>query len=250
MKANTKKILLLATVAGLAGAAASFAGLESKEIMQQAPPPCEWYRAHEWNLNLWGAFAFSGNRGGTDRSDEEPGNEPIGFVAPAFSASVGSAHNDRFLDRDSTWGGGADVKYFFSKYWALGVEGIVLDCQRNIGGGAFGTFTFRYPIGCSRFAPYAWAGGGVMAGGEHSDWFFNLVPIVRGSPRGPIRVDREFNDVQGIQNKHAEAAGQFGAGLEVRITPRIGLTSDFAWNFLNGPQNNFGLIRGGLTLSY
>jgi hypothetical protein len=242
-----KKILLIAIVAG---AAPVFAGPESKEIMQQAPPPCEWYRAHEWDLDLWGTFAFSVNTGSTDRSHEEPANEPIGFVAPAFIVSLGSDRDDRFLDRDSTWGGGADLKYFFSKYWALGVEGLVLDCQRNIGGGALGTFTFRYPIGCSRFAPYGWVGGGVMAGGSHSDWFFNLVPITRGSPRGPIRVDKEFNDVKGIENKHAEATAQFGTGLEYRITPRIGIMGDFAWNILSGPQNNFGMARGGITLSY
>jgi hypothetical protein len=228
-----------------------FAGAEpysgkDKEIMQPAPAPCEWYRAHEWDLDLWGTWAFSANSGSTDRSDEEPSNEPIGFIKPGVRIPLGTAADDRFLARDNTWGGGVDVKYFFSKYWALGVEGIVLDAERNIAGGAFGTFTIRYPIGCSRFAPYAWVGGGVLAGGGSSQWFFNLKPTTRNG----IPVDVEFNDVGGVANKHAEAAFQGGTGLEYRITPRVGLMGDFAWNVVSGPDNNFGLVRFGATLSY
>jgi hypothetical protein len=223
---------LLCTFALTAFAGESYSS--NKEVVQQAPPPCQWYRAHEWDLNLWGTYAFPENTG---RS-----SEPFsGFLG--FFHGINSSSHDRFIDRDNAWGGGADIKYFFSKYWALGAEGFVLDTNTNIGGAGLGTFTLRYPIGCSRFAPYAWVGGGVTAGGGHYDEHKGAFNIL-GLTQGPI------DDIQHFGNKRAEATAQFGAGLEVRITPRIGVMADFAWNVMSGPNNNFGMVRSGLTLSY
>jgi hypothetical protein len=44
--------------------------------------------------------------------------------------------------------------------------------------------------------------------------------------------------------------GQFGGGLEVRITPHIGVTGDFSWNVVDGPHNNFGMVRSGLNFAF
>jgi hypothetical protein len=241
--------------------ALTFAGSErysgkDKEIMQQAPPACDWYRAHEWDLDLWGAYAFAGNTGfndprrlsGLEGKDPEGTGVPAGADDPNSHVDLGPFHNDRFINRDGSWAGGADVKYFFSKYWALGAEGFIVDANNNSAGGGLGTFTFRYPIGCSRFAPYAFAGFGVVAGGEHSLWFQSETHHL--SQSGQAVVENEFRRGEGVQNKHAEADGQFGAGLEVRLTHRIGVMSDFAWNVISGPDNNFGMLRFGATLSY
>ena len=219
---------------------AAFAGetdsSKDKEVMQQAPPVCDWYRAHEWDFDLWGTYAMPGNTG---RHDVE-------FIDD-FPTLVEhhTASNDRFIDRDGAWGGGADVKYFFSKYWALGIEGFVVDSNINSGGGGIGTFTLRYPIGCSRFAPYAWAGFGVVAGGGHHD---DRYGTFLGGTVAPVIFT--FNDREDIENKHAEATGQFGTGFEVRITRHVGVMTDFAWNLVSGPDNNFGMWRFGATLSY
>src|SRR3954470_5851008 len=116
-----------------AACALSYAGTEKysgkdKEVMQQAPAPCEWYRAHEWDFNVWGTVAFPVNTGrdehaGSDfEGDFEP--EPGEFLG---QRDIGEVSNDRFINRDNAWGGGADIKYFFSKYWGLGAEGFVLD---------------------------------------------------------------------------------------------------------------------------
>ena len=258
MVKEMKKLILFTIVAAAAGISSSFAGPEAKEMIQQAPPPCEWYRAHEWDLDLWGTIAFAANTGTNDarpqefdgiRSVEDSGVPP-GSDDPQEHFDNGQYHNDRFIDRDDSWGGGADVKYFFSKYWALGIQGFVINANDNAAGGAVGTVTIRYPIGCSRFAPYGWVGGGVAAGGSHTTWFFNEVHHVRRSNGRPIVVEHEFKHPESMQNKHAEALGQFGAGMEVRITPRIGVMTDFAWNILSAPDNNFGMLRFGATLSY
>ena len=220
----------------------------------------DWYRAHEWDFDLWGTYAFPDNTGdhtfskfftstdeGTVHTNGAPSNGDV------FAAFHTSTSNDRFIDRDNAWGGGADVKYFFSKYWALGVEGFVLDCNTNAGGGGLGTFTFRYPIGQSRFAPYIWAGFGDVAGGGHHEEDFGFIDRIDGMGQVSPRQGEErfvFDNNTNIQNKHSEATGQVGTGLEVRITKRIGVMGDFAWNALSGPNNNFGMTRFGVTLSY
>jgi len=43
--------------------------------------------------------------------------------------------------------------------------------------------------------------------------------------------------------------GQFGFGLEVRIMRHVGWTNDISWGVIDGPRNNFGMIRSGLTLA-
>src|SRR4029077_1909665 len=36
---------------------------KEKEVMQPAPPVCDFYRAHEWDLSIWGAYAFAADTG-------------------------------------------------------------------------------------------------------------------------------------------------------------------------------------------
>ena len=230
-----------------AACALSYAGTEryagkEKEVMQQAPAPCEWYRAHEWDFSFWGTFAFSGNTGLLNdfRTGDFDGG-PDQTASEHFD--IGAARKDRFLNKDNALGGGLDVKYFFNKYMAIGAEGFIVDADFNSAGVGLGTFTLRYPIGCSRFAPYVWGGFGVAGGGSHTVRFFNELNPASGN-------EPEFRSDSRVLNKHAEATGQVGAGLEVRITRHVGIMTDFAWNMVSGPDNNFGMARAGVTLSY
>jgi hypothetical protein len=245
-----KKFALILTIlcafCALADAGPERYSGNDKEIIQPAPPPCAWYRAHEWDLNLWGTYAFPANTG--DRSISfrsgpiENGPDPdIPGTNEQFDNGRVSA--DRFINRDGAWGAGADVKYFFTEHWALGVEGFVLDCADNTGGAGLGTVTFRYPIGCSRFAPYAFAGFGVLNGGSHTNRFFAEHIDLSG-------FEFEGFENRSVQEKHTRAIGQFGAGLEVRITRHIGVMGDFAWNVVQDGDNNFGMARFGVTLAY
>ena len=43
--------------------------------------------------------------------------------------------------------------------------------------------------------------------------------------------------------------GQVGGGLEFRITPHCGVMGDFSWNFLDGPHNDFGMVRSGINFA-
>jgi len=227
------KKLVLSMLGFGAIASLAFAGSETyggKEMKQVAAPlPCpEWYADREFNVSLWGTYAFTGN----------------------------DWANDRYLEADHAWGGGGDIKYFFWRYIGVGIEGWAVDARRafiidndgdplpgsNIGhksravGAVLGTLTLRYPFHCSRFSPYIFGGGGAIFGGGERDTF----------------TDSENPDV--LTNFHSDtktrAIGQVGGGLEIRFTPHIGWISDFSWNFVDGPQNNFGMARTGINFAF
>ena len=242
-----KKLFALTAVffalAGLAKIAS--AGPEplpsGKEMKQVAPAPCpEWYADNEWNVSVWGTYAFTGTESSRTKIEIADDEQKFGSY-------------DRFLGDDHAWGGGLDAKYFFHRYFGIGIEGFALagkgthanfDSGPNAVseefysnhdhtvGGVLGTLTLRYPIHCSRFSPYGWAGAGGMFGG------FNDHTFVSGF-ESRVTIDEESRFV-----------GQFGGGLEVRITPHIGLTGDFSWNVVDGPSNNFGMVRSGLNFDF
>ena len=221
--------IIFSFVASAVIASAALAGTEvssysGKEMRQTAVPEECFYADTEFNVSLWGTFLFS------DTNWER----------------------DRYLQTDHAWGGGGDAKYFFMRYFGLGVEGFIVDAERShfdissggvvsrhednrAVGSVLGTFTLRYPIGCSRFAPYAWAGGGGIFGGGERDRTFTV---------GSSRFVFEEGDGE------SELMGQFGGGFEVRITRHIGWLNDFSWNVVDGSHNNFGMVRSGLTFAF
>lgn len=217
-------------------------------MKQVAPPPCEWYSDNEWNVSVWGTYAITG----TDW-DQSTAEELV-----ESSGHQGSF--DKYLGDDHAWGGGIDFKYFFHRYFGIGLEGYALDAkQRGFDvfisdidevfdvqrttehravGSVLGTFTLRYPIRCSRLSPYVWAGGGAIFGGGDKDVFHT------SSDDELLTVTTEH------QGSTVEAIGQFGGGLEIRINRHVGLMNDFSWNVINGPKNNFGMVRSGLTFAF
>jgi hypothetical protein len=209
------KKLTLSLCALVALGSAAFAGTEtySKDSKSVTPPPCpQWYADSEFNLSLSGVYAFSGN-------------------------------DNTFIDHG--WGGAVDAKYFFHRYFGLGVQGFILDANTNDNGfvnnddsngvgGVLGTFTLRFPINCSRFAPYVWIGGGGVWGNSNDTFFFNAAGA-------PVRVNG---------NNDGHAMGQVGGGFEIRFTPHFGLQNDFSWNVVSGSNNNFGMARTGLNFAF
>jgi hypothetical protein len=194
-----------------------------------------WYAAREFNVQLWGTYLATAN----------------------------DNRQDRFVEADHAWGGGLGAKYFFNRYMAIGIEGYAVSRTaafsyvtffpgngftdetfhdtRTIGAG-LATFTLRYPIGASRFAPYAFAGGGIISGGGQH---LRFAPVnLLGAPGGtnPFRPYAHGSET--------EAIGQFGGGLEIRITPHIGLLNDFSWNVVDGRDNNFGMARTGINFAF
>jgi len=244
---------------------------KEKEVMQPAPPVCELYRAHEWDLDIWGAYAFGGTTGQNNVANNDPFDNPntpiasfdedpftensqTGFIVeqatdnPNERVNIGQVSNNRLFGRDDAWGGGADVKYFWSKYFGVGLEGVGLAAKTNFAGGGLITLTARYPFG--RFAPYATGGLGFIDGGSTMYKFFNEKHqnVLITDPNDPTFTvngtnstsgsEREFFTVDPVYNHHVRALGQIGAGLEFRVTCHIGLMADFTWNFVFGQEDH------------
>jgi len=252
MKQLTLTLTIFCACFRLASAGPAYSG---KEMTQAAPPCPQWYADSEWNISLWGTYAATG-------TEYNPNLALFDLVESTTEGHTVYGTFDKYLGGDHAFGGGIDAKYFFRRYFGIGVEASILNAHRGAGfdlenngvdvfihqrrsedravGEVLGTFTLRYPIPCSRFAPYVWAGGGVIWGGGERD-----IIILDG-----------FNDEEEplYHTVHhgttTEAVGQFGAGLEFRITPHIGWMNDFSWNVLSGTKNNFGMVRTGVTFAF
>ena len=233
---------------------------KEKEVMQPAPPVCDFYRAHEWNLDIWGAYAFGSTTGRFDVDDIDPfspDNDPFlldygkGFYGepavqnPNERVNLGQVSKNELFGKDDAWGGGFDVKYFWSKYFGVGIEGLGLSAQTNFAGGGLVTMTARFPFG--RFAPYFTGGLGFISGGATTYRFFNEKHVYGPQSSGPptnadagqyVIHEREFWTTDAVYNHHTRALGQIGLGLEFRMTCHIGLMADFTWNFVFGQENH------------
>jgi hypothetical protein len=210
------------------------AGSESSASKDKTvvPPPCPvWYADNEWNVNLWGTYLFTGNEW----------------------------RDDEYFGADHGWGGGADIKYFFHRYFGIGVQGWAVNATRHtfdlannpvvinetgsdsrVVGAFLGTFTLRYPFHGSRFAPYLWGGGGILfGGGERDELVFDTAPV----GAAPLfHTEHHGTSTEGI--------GQIGAGFELRVTPHVGWTNDFSWNFVTHENSDFGMARTGINFAF
>ena len=153
---------------------------------------------------------------------------------PNERVNVAQISNNELFARDDTWGGGVDLKYFWSRYFGFGLEGLGLAAKTNFVGGGLVTLTGRYPFG--RFAPYVTGGIGFIDGGATLYEFFNEKNTADGL-NNVIR-EREYFTVDPVSNDHLRALGQIGAGLEFRMTCHIGLMADFTWNFVFGQEDH------------
>lgn len=226
---------------------------KEKQVMQPAPPVCDFYRAHEWDLDIWAAWAFAADTGqfhdrrNADEADPfSPDNDPFtldygtGFYGeqkidnPNERVNIGRVSKNELFARDDTWGGGFDVKYFWSRYLGVGIEGLGLAAKTNFAGGGLLTLTGRYPFG--RFAPYITGGLGFIDGGATLYRFFNEKNVANG--QGFVTNEKEFLTTDPVINNHVRALGQIGVGLEFRATCHIGLMADFTWNFVFGQDDH------------
>jgi hypothetical protein len=236
----------------------SHSGKDSGKEMKQVAlvPPCpEWYGDREWNVNLWGTYAFT-------NTEYAPNLWLVDVVQSTSEGNPVLGTYDRYIGGDHAWGGGADIKYFFCRYFGVGIEGFALEASKNgfdifedptipiftrerinhdhTIGAVLGTFTLRYPIPCTRLAPYAWAGIGAIFGGGESD-----VLHTQGPPDA-FQVHAQTEHF----GSETKLLGQFGAGLEFRIARHFGWTNDLSFGVIDGPQNNFGMFRSGLNFAF
>ena len=208
---------LCAVVALATGAYAGTSTYSGKEMKQVEQAPCPtWYADNEWNVGVSGIYAFN-----VDDDD------------------------DNFFNNnwDDAWGGALDVKYFFRRNFGVGVQvfGLSVDDDSTFAQvsnedddwtwGALGTFTMRFPIACSRFAPYVWFGGGGY-------W--------QGDDLGDVNDNFQDNE----DGNDGLFMGQIGAGFEVRFTQHVAMTTDISYNDVEGGNYDFFQLRAGLNFAF
>src|SRR6266849_6605653 len=88
--------LFAVTAALYADGPEKYSGKE-KEVMQPAPPVCDFYRAHEWDLDIWGAYAFAADTGQfpVDRSTTEGDSRSDLNADPFFRNDNGHFFRER-----------------------------------------------------------------------------------------------------------------------------------------------------------
>src|ERR1043166_9517149 len=62
---------------------------KEKNVMQPAPPVCDLYRAHEWDLDIWGAFAFAADTGNFDVPNDDPFTPDVDVINQTFISIFG-----------------------------------------------------------------------------------------------------------------------------------------------------------------
>ena len=236
-----------------AGLADNYSGKEIKQVALASCP--QRYGDFEWNVNLWGTYAFT-------NTEYNPNLWLVDVVQSTSEGHPVLGTFDHYIGGDHAWGGGGDIKYFFYRYFGVGIEGFALDASKNgfdifenptvpiftrkrinhdhTIGALLGTLTLRYPIPCTRFAPYAWAGVGAIFGGGERD-----VLHTQGPPDA-FQVHAQTEHF----GSETKLIGQFGAGLEFRIAQHIGWTNDLSFGVIDGPQNNFGMFRSGVNFAF
>src|SRR5437773_1423050 len=96
----------------------SHSGKDSgKEMKQVALAPCpQWYGDFEWNVNLFGTYAFT-------NTEYNPNVWLVDVVQSTSEGNPVLGTYDRYVGGDHAWGGGGDIKYFFHGYVGVGIEG-------------------------------------------------------------------------------------------------------------------------------
>ena len=188
-------------LAALAMTGSAFAGTRVVESKTHVVPETECFRAKELQLDIFGQY------------------------------SVGEGPDRAGTFRDHGWGGGVGMNYFLTRNFGLGVDAAWLDAkeanyttrtpaigiagaQPGIGGIAAGargvarntdpttvhnfsaSVIYRFPIDRICTAPYVFAGGGFAVDGKQ--W----------------------------------ATAHAGAGIEKRLSSKVGLFTDARWTFL------------------
>jgi len=130
------------------------------------------------------------------------------------------------------WGGGVGLNYFFTPYLGIGGD-VNWSDHRGFGGPstdwAMGNLILRLPIGNTGIAPYVFGGGGRQFNG--------------------LFRDPETGDL--FAGKRYEWVADAGVGVEVRITPGLGVFTDgrYIWHTKDNGVDRLAL-RAGVRIAF
>ena len=151
---------------------------------------------------------------------------------------------------DHAFGGTLDGKYFVSNNFAFGISFSGYDVKniapnrfnvnptaRRFIGSFLPTVTYRYPLN-GNFAPYAFAGAGMIFNGGNSIY----TEPSSGSAGQALRFEKVEHDVK--------LDVESGIGVEYRFSKTFGVFSEAAFDKVDRPHSNFATFRSGVTISF
>jgi len=201
-----KKILL--SIALAVGVAAPVAAGDAKAPVSKnptctIPAPASLYNAKEFQFDIYGTHSFA---------------DPLG---------------------PDDWGGGLGANFFFSRYFGIGAEGQFYDTPGDIAGTAAINAIFRYPIGETGLAPYAYAGGGIIYNAEDIDYddFSDA-------------FDRFFDGDDARAGDDVLIEIHAGAGIEYRCTSHMGVFVDGRYTWTDLDDFDFATVRAGVRFVF
>src|SRR5438874_11258415 len=119
-----KRVIITLSILATFSARFVFAGeMEMKQAAVASPCP-EWYSDNEWNVNLWGTYAFT-------NTEYNPNLWLVDVVQSTSEGHPVLGTYDRYIGGDHAWGGGGDIKYFFHRYLGVGIEGFALAASKT-----------------------------------------------------------------------------------------------------------------------
>jgi hypothetical protein len=156
----------------------------------------------------------------------------------AFATYDKSFNKSRRSIGEHAWGGGLSVSYFPWLYAGFRLKGSVVNTHPgdNTVGDVSGDFVLRYPLDLVsprlHLAPYAYAGvGGVFVSEDNFGTFVS----------NRFRRNNKTDD---------NVLGDFGAGLEYRFNPHVGLFGECGYNVVDGPKNNYLQTNFGVKFAF
>jgi hypothetical protein len=140
------------------------------------------------------------------------------FSFDAFGTFLGNERHFTAFPNTSihhgTWGGGIGANYFWSQDVGIGVDTSAQDGGVHFLDHVGGNLLVRFPIQQARLAPYVFAGGG-RAFNPGWNWY-----------------------------------GDAGAGLELRLNPKLGIFGDARYIWKDVAGGDQALLRAGVRLVF
>ena len=238
-----KKLTLSLLAVLVAGTSFAGAPMVTSKEFKQPVVPC--FRDQEFALDIFYSYNNAEHQGDTVTTTLDRRNVIIDNVDPTLNVQDVTTTPQYFRDGS---GGGVGLTYFFARYFGIGIEGnwwngtqsgsrvstraAIVDDDGNViatsrrsretndihkaaAHQASGSLILRYPFeGPVCWAPYVFGGGG------------------------------------GIWDGDGAGFGHAGLGVEFRVTPNVGLFTDWRWNFMGGNHNDVNTTRAGVRFVF
>lgn len=142
-------------------------------------------------------------------------------------------------DEDGVPGGGLGLTFFPWQWLGFGGEGMLYDTDGDTTGSFAGNVILRAPLGDSRLAIYGLAGAGWLVNANRLD-----------EEDFDDARDRAEDDEDATGNEDALFEAHLGVGVELRLSPHVGLFGDVRQTWVESEVEDYTTARIGLRFAF